>query len=1010
MRIVIDLQGRQSSGSKNRGIGRYSLSISQAIVRNKKNHEVIIVLSSLFPEEVEIVKEEFKGLLPKENIRIWEGKDNYSYLTMEPGKRKTAELSRELFLHDLNPDVIYITSLFEGLDDAVTTSVGTILSDVPTAVTLYDLIPLINEKPYLDNPAVKEWYFDKIEHLKRADLLLAISESSRQEALEYLKFHSDEVVNIGTAADQQFKKITVTKEQRETILNQYNIESKFLMYTGGIDLRKNIEGLIRSYALLPEEIRKEHQLAIVCSINEQQESDLSLLAEKVGLDKNEVIFTGFISEEDLIALYNLCKAFVFPSWHEGFGLPVLEAMWCGAPVIVANTSSLPEVIGLDDALFDPYDDQSIANKIELVLTDDAFRQKLIDHASNQIKIFSWDISAQKAITAFESVSKINKLDVSPIQRLKLAYVSPLPPERSGISDYSAELLPGLHDYYDIDVVVEQEEVSDKWVNTHCNIIDSKLFRKNAVHYDRVVYHFGNSHFHQHMFNLLMEIPGVVVLHDFYLSGALNYMSTIQYENHSFEDELFYSHGNAPFNHDGSDLVMSFPCNKKVLDYAKGIVVHSANSIKLAKEWYGKTYATNWHQIPLLRESPATNNQIESRIALNIPKDAVVIATFGGISSTKLNLELLEAWLDSPLSLECNSYLIFVGGNDVVDYGREIETLIESSSSASRIIITDWVDAETFKRYLSASDIGVQLRTLSRGETSAAVLDCMNYGLATIVNANGSMADLSQEGVLMIPDNFTHEELKNALESLYFDKKQRNALSLNAVNIIEKNHSPNKCANQYAKSIETHYSRNTIKKEGILEFKAKAINAEAKVLELETAILKANAETHEWWTEASNIGAEKHKWWLKATEAEVKVDKAETKAHEWWVKSTEAEAKAKERETMNHDMIRSTSWRLTGPFRFFGRFTKIMLSSASVKHKCYLVIKSLTYRVKRVPFLRKYIVKIFFKFPKLHEIYNNKLNVTESEKIKAEIDVIDCLNTREQKIYNDIQLSLYKRKK
>ena len=175
------------------------------------------------------------------------------------------------------------------------------------------------------------------------------------------------------------------------------------MYTGGIDHRKNIEGLIRAYSLLPKPIRAGHQLAIVCSIQPPSRTALETLAKEKGLTANELVLTGFVPEEDLLTLYNLCKAFIFPSWHEGFGLPALEAMSCGRAVIGANTSSLPEVIGRDDALFDPMNDTAIAEKLAQVLTDDAFRSELEQHGLEQAKLFSWDASAQRAIAAFEAL-------------------------------------------------------------------------------------------------------------------------------------------------------------------------------------------------------------------------------------------------------------------------------------------------------------------------------------------------------------------------------------------------------------------------------------------------------------------------------------------------------------------------------------------------------------------------------------------------------------------------------
>lgn len=798
MRIVIDLQGRQSRDSRYRGIGRYSLSIAKSIVRNKKDHEVIIVLSDAFPDTIEEITNELSTVMSKRDIHIWSAPKNISYIDSNNSHRKSAELNRELFLHSLNPDIIYVTSLIEGFHDDMVTSVTTIKSHVPVAVTLYDLIPLMNSDRYLENKDIRSWYEGKIEHFKRADLLVSISESSRQEAIQYLDIYENDVVNIGTAADSQFRKIEISKRQELEVKNRYKINDQFLMYTGGIDHRKNIEGLIRAYSLLSKDIREEHQLAIVCSIDENQKAILESLVATCKLDKNEIIFTGFIDETDLIVLYNTCKAFIFPSWHEGFGLPALEAMHCGAPVIAANSSSLPEVVGLEEALFDARDDKAMSVKIAQVLTDEEFRQQLIAHAEKQVNNFSWDNSAKIAIKAFENIHKQTHISKTSNDRLKLAYLSPLPPEHTGIADYSAELLPELFNYYDIDVIVEQETVSDQWINDNCAIYDTSEFKKNISKYDRVLYHFGNSHFHQHMFELLKNIPGTVVLHDFFLSGIINYAGATGDKSFSFENELTYSHGNLlDVKQDQYDLIMKYPCNKSVLDNAKGVIVHSANSKQLSKQWYGESYAKDWAVIPLLRNPVIFNKKI-SRTKLGLSSDAMIICSFGIIDNTKQNHRLLDAWVKSSLYNDENCHLFFVGEYLCEEYGKKMTQEIKNYD---RVEITGRLEADIFRDYLAAADIGIQLRTLSRGETSAAVLDCMNYELATIVNANGSMASLPKESVLMISDEFTDDELLNALEILYKDEEYRKVLGKKARDVIEDKHAPSKCAHQYVMAIE-----------------------------------------------------------------------------------------------------------------------------------------------------------------------------------------------------------------
>jgi len=261
-------------------------------------------------------------------------------------------------------------------------------------------------------------------------------------------------------------------------------------------------------------------------------------------------------------------------------------------------------------------------------------------------------------------------------RLKLAYISPLPPLHSGIASYSSELLPELCHYYDIDVIVDQDFVEDKWITDHCGIVDVHTFQQNKDRYNRVLYHFGNSKFHKYMFSLLFDIPGIVVLHDFYLSSVLSHMSTEEPDRYSLEDELFYSHGNAPFSRHGYEWTMEYPVNKKVIDCAKGIIVHSEYSVQLAKEWYGKLYGENWKIVPLPRKRPVSSDRKRSRKFLNIPEDVFLVCSFGHTGPTKLNIELLEAWSKSSLCRDKSAYLCFVGENDASEYGiRSIPNLL-----------------------------------------------------------------------------------------------------------------------------------------------------------------------------------------------------------------------------------------------------------------------------------------------------------------------------------------------
>lgn len=813
MRIVIDMQGAQSVGSRNRGIGRYTIALAQGIVRNRGEHEIMLALNGLFPETIESIRSAFHGLFGQDHIKVWHAA---SPVTAGYGgnecRRLSAEQLREAFLGNLRPDIVLVSSLMEGYGDDAITSIG-LLDSLPTASVLYDLIPYIHRRPYLEDPKYERWYLSKIDHLRRADLWLAISESTRQEGIRYLNFPESKVINVSTAADPQFQCMEVSEVVERTLREHYGLYRPFVMCGGGIDHRKNIEGLIRAFAQLPAGLRDAHQLVIVCAVWDEDVRRLQRLANQHGLADDDVIMTGFVPDEDLVALYNLCRLFVFPSWHEGFGLPVLEAMRCGAPVIGANRSSIPEVIGWDDALFDPYSDQSIATAMERGLSDEDFRAELARHGTEQALKFSWDASAKRAIRAFEEFhaerSRSASKDMIPVHRPRLAYVSPLPPVRSGIADYSAKLLPELARHYRIELIVAQEDVCDPQAGALWPIRSVEWFVDHADKYDRVLYHFGNSDSHAHMFGLLRTIPGVVVLHDFYLSGVLAHLEFQRGDPDAWLGALYRSHGYRAVldrlqSQDDESVIWEYPCNLDVLQQALGLIVHSAYSFELATHWYGASNHANWAVIPLMRQPVVSMDRRAARAALGFDEEDFLVCSFGVLGPIKANHRLLDAWLDSLLGQDANSHLVFVGENQNGKYGQRLVRQIKKSGTRNRIHITGWVDPDTFRNYLAAADVAVQLRTLSRGETSAAVLDCMNHGLATIINANGSNAEVPGEAVWKLPDDFLDEDLVAALESLWRDGDRRTLLGSTARRMIRCDYNPRSCADQYASAIEAFY--------------------------------------------------------------------------------------------------------------------------------------------------------------------------------------------------------------
>ena len=404
MRIVIDMQGAQTE-SRFRGIGRYTMAFAQAIARNRGEHEVFLALSGLFPATIEPIKNAFQEILPHENICIWHAPGPVA--DDQPDnqvRRGVAELIREAFLQSLRPDIIHISSLFEGYIDDAVTSIGAFDSHSSVSVTLYDLIPLLNPKEYLHpNPTYADYYLRKIKWLENVTCFLAISSSTEQEGRQYLPGSDGHFFNVSTASDSHFRPLLLDKDDVADLYARHGIKKSFLLYTGGTDQRKNLSRLLKAYAALSLSLRRCYQFVFAGKIDQSSVTDLRNQALSEGLSSEELLFTGYVDDEELNKLYNTCELFVFPSWHEGFGLPALEAMACGVPVIGADTSSLPEVIGLKEALFDPMSVPAITAKIELALSNEGFRDQLRANGLRQSKRFSWDITATRAFDAWAQI-------------------------------------------------------------------------------------------------------------------------------------------------------------------------------------------------------------------------------------------------------------------------------------------------------------------------------------------------------------------------------------------------------------------------------------------------------------------------------------------------------------------------------------------------------------------------------------------------------------------------------
>jgi len=420
MKIAIDLQSCQSN-SRHHGIGRYSMAIVQEILRQSSDkHEIWVLLNAqLNPETIPEIKLALQGLLPSAQIVAYQVPipNDSSYLNTV--RQEAAECIREYFIEALQPDLLLITSFFEGLCDNAITSIDRLADNTKIAVIHYDLIPYLDQSLYLANAEIKANYLKKITGIKKAETILSISAYSKQEIQQSLSIPSERVVNISSAITAEFDGASsIDNTQVQKILNDYQLTSGYILYApSGFDGRKNVVGLIKAYALLPANIQSKHPLVLVGRVEPLVKKALCALAEKLGVE-NLVNFTGYVTDKELIVFYQQASLFVFPSFHEGFGLPVLEAMSLGIPTIGSNRTSLIEVIGSEQAMFDPSNTEEMSVLMLKSLVDKAFRAALLKNAEKQSKVFSWKKSAKAAMLAMESLYTKSKKQTKAWQGIK----------------------------------------------------------------------------------------------------------------------------------------------------------------------------------------------------------------------------------------------------------------------------------------------------------------------------------------------------------------------------------------------------------------------------------------------------------------------------------------------------------------------------------------------------------------------------------------------------------------
>lgn len=272
-----------------------------------------------------------------------------------------------------------------------------LLTSVARVLTIHDAIPYVcpQTSTRLDWLIFHGWLPWAV---RRADAIVTVSRRSREDIVTHLPVSPERVAVVPLAADQRFR--PMKKAEIEPVLRGCGIERPYILYVGSLESRKNLPRLLEAYDRLRQ--RSTPWKLVVVGARKWKSSPIFDTVHRLGLEPY-VQFTGYVPDEHLPALYSGADLFVFPSLYEGFGLPPLEAMACGTPVVCSNAASLPEVVGDAAVTVDPYDVDALAEAMHRVLADRELREDLRARGLARARQFTWERTARETLAVYREV-------------------------------------------------------------------------------------------------------------------------------------------------------------------------------------------------------------------------------------------------------------------------------------------------------------------------------------------------------------------------------------------------------------------------------------------------------------------------------------------------------------------------------------------------------------------------------------------------------------------------------
>lgn len=382
------------------------------------------------------------------------------------------------------------------------------LRSQPLVVTLHDLIPAVFPDEVMPDPAVRRAYWARAEMIRQADRILSVSHATAHDVVRLLGVRPELISVTGGGVSDEFTPPANRAEARAALqARRQEIDAEFVLYTGGMDYRKNVGALLRAYAALPPGLRDRYKLVLVGRLGrDDPRGSFAEQAEALGIP-DRAVFTGHVSDEELVLLYQGTSLFVFPSLYEGFGLPVVEALACGAPAIVGRNSSLLELAEPEEAFFDPADPSSIEAALAQALQDEQLLERLRQPAIRER--FNWRRITELTVDAYaETIPRPRPTRAGK----RILCVAPLPAEGAD-GETTRRVLEALADRCEVDLLVDDRDGLEPPAGIGVLSVDGLARIERLRGYDGTVFWLGNAPEYAFALEVLRSRPGIVIAYN-----------------------------------------------------------------------------------------------------------------------------------------------------------------------------------------------------------------------------------------------------------------------------------------------------------------------------------------------------------------------------------------------------------------------------------------------------------------------------------------------------------------